>query len=846
MKRVKLDDTTPLGLRSNVNYGCAGPFFQALFHIPIFRSAILAYRPTRDDWGEVKGYWNGKSRGLSNEYGFNNYYPEFKTRSYTKFIHEFQKLFGFLSLSQRVYGDASSLIDALAYEENRNKWDDVSVQDFFIKILDVIVQSTAYRDLIDLDPGIPDSLSEYIMPFDRLLKSLGRNEIHRNYNYQPEKKDEDVLCIPLEITPYCNTVYAAFDQIVRYKTEPLQKVFFSDLAKILIFTLKHHDSFIDGNFISGDPGFHIHKELYMDRYLLNRAEDIEKRWHQLEGLKLESEKINHAIRRITEYQGRHNGLDLLKGSIEYFRRKCDKARNIGFMDDDAQKTCSFLEGILEKVEQKFKDLIERKDELDMKIRDIFDTPDMKKVVYRLKAVLGSERQQHYAYIWVSKGSKTETISSNNEDGNWWKFSDTTVEETFEERVLNDTSGLHANSSVYSLIYVNADIDYNFSNINDLIPSSLKEYVKKDNHLLDEELSTNEYRTQDNNRNDYNSNDNYYDNNNYNNNYNYNYYNSNYNNDDDNYNDYNSTDQDVIMGDSGETNAYNSDSITYGENHTNHKIQYSIDTTEQQEKNIVSIHPIINLRFEIFCIKLGQVDLFKSLIRKYYDVDNSATLSWDDPLPLDTRYRDDPIYKKYVELFNKYKEITLYFTEGLERVSSDEYRNALAYFKYAIDLENDWIDNLSVTDRGNSVRLNGEKLQRSKEIDAYARACLKVEHDGFLGKIRCKSYVTRGLKDGLQILQYIVRYIGASNCAEDDLFKQFRHEFEETLEKFDDEFSEEQQKLIDNLFKEYTQPKESSFKNTEYIEESTDLYGRYKDALKLCSKALKKYKVPSLC
>lgn len=66
-----------------MNYGFAGPFFLALFHIPIFRLVILAYRPTRDDWGEVEGYWDGNSRGLSDEFGPNSFYHEFKSRPYT-------------------------------------------------------------------------------------------------------------------------------------------------------------------------------------------------------------------------------------------------------------------------------------------------------------------------------------------------------------------------------------------------------------------------------------------------------------------------------------------------------------------------------------------------------------------------------------------------------------------------------------------------------------------------------------------------------------------------------------------------------------------------------------------
>lgn len=50
-------------------------------------------------------------------------------------MHEFQKLFGFLSLSQRSYGDVSSLIEALSFED-RNNWNDWdSVQGIFINLV---------------------------------------------------------------------------------------------------------------------------------------------------------------------------------------------------------------------------------------------------------------------------------------------------------------------------------------------------------------------------------------------------------------------------------------------------------------------------------------------------------------------------------------------------------------------------------------------------------------------------------------------------------------------------------------------------------------------------------------
>lgn len=62
---------------------------------------------------------------------------------------------------------------------------------------------------------------------------------------------------------------------------------------------------------------------------------------------------------------------------------------------------------------------------------------MKKVVYRLKAVLGYDGQHHYAYIWVSGGNKTENTFNNNENGNWWRFGDMTVEEVSLSHVANE-------------------------------------------------------------------------------------------------------------------------------------------------------------------------------------------------------------------------------------------------------------------------------------------------------------------------------------------------------------------------------------------------------------------------
>ena len=122
-------------------------------------------------------------------------------------------------------------------------------------------------------------------------------------------------------------------------------------------------------------------------------------------------------------------------------------------------------------------------------------------------------------------------------------------------------------------------------------------------MLDEEVSTNtqDYNYNNGYYNDYSNDNDNNDNNGYNNdndNYDDNY--NDYNNDnDDNYNGYNNyantVDQDVTMVDLTRDDTYNSDYDSSENIQHRHKIQSDIDTTKNQEKNMVSLHPKINNR-----------------------------------------------------------------------------------------------------------------------------------------------------------------------------------------------------------------------------------------------------------
>ncbi|CAG8432918.1 4747_t:CDS:10 [Diversispora eburnea] len=467
-KRVKLD-TAPIGLRPSNSYHYANSFLQALFHLPIFRLSLLAFRPTKNEWGEIEGYWKGKNkktydnhfghRGATENSGIMN------RQSALKFIHEFQKLFGFLSLSRRSYGDSSLLLDALNFEEKTDSWGDSDPVGFkFItKLLKYLRTGSVYRDQFNVEQKIPDNMTTYNLNFDRLFKSYAKDGVSRKF----------------EITTTNNTIYAALDQLVQESSKGNSRKYFTELAHILIMNLKHrsdnYSSFMDSS-------FQIQKDIHMDRYLSENSENVEERMNQIENMKRELEETIQQIDKIIKFQGKHNGLELLKGSIDHFRWKCDKTN-----DDESdskgnsQRTLTWLEGILNKVEQKLNALLQKKDELERRIKNAFNTPDMVKCLYSLKSILVYDGQrQHWAYIWVSKDRKKDKDHfSTTDDGRWIKFMDTNVEAIDESVIYNEIINYRSNI-VHTLIYVDSMVDVNFSNITDVIPISLKEFVEKDN------------------------------------------------------------------------------------------------------------------------------------------------------------------------------------------------------------------------------------------------------------------------------------------------------------------------------------------------------------------------------
>ncbi|KAI9306014.1 hypothetical protein BJ944DRAFT_150364, partial [Cunninghamella echinulata] len=56
----------PIGLRPpSYNFAYSPIIIQALFHISLFRFAVLSFRPLPYDWGPTRNYWKGFGESVS-------------------------------------------------------------------------------------------------------------------------------------------------------------------------------------------------------------------------------------------------------------------------------------------------------------------------------------------------------------------------------------------------------------------------------------------------------------------------------------------------------------------------------------------------------------------------------------------------------------------------------------------------------------------------------------------------------------------------------------------------------------------------------------------------------------
>lgn len=126
-------------------------------------------------------------------------------------------------------------------------------------------------------------------------------------------------------------------------------------------------------------------------------------------------------------------------------------------------------------------------ELEQQLRQMYDEPCLKRIPYRLHAVVVHEGQASGGHYWV--------YTFDNSHKTWMKFNDIQVVESNWEELLQDSVGGQNNASAYCLLYIDE------SRYNTLFPEApesietmmsnvaidLQEYVKNDNLAFMREL-----------------------------------------------------------------------------------------------------------------------------------------------------------------------------------------------------------------------------------------------------------------------------------------------------------------------------------------------------------------------
>lgn len=236
--------------------------------------------------------------------------------------------------------------------------------------------------------------------------------------------------------------------------------------------------------------YKIDTTIYMDRYMLEKKEASLTRFQEMETCRKEIAKSRLEMERL---KGGGDGpmatdkRNILLQTLNYFENK-EQDQEGGeppAADQELNTLKDMINSVKGNIESRLQDLEALIAEQREKIETIFNTPDMKKNPYELRASFhhdGKSGTGHYwAYIWVEplEENLLEDIPT---EGGWFRFCDAIVTAATEQEIMDDPV------PPFSLMYVNASLPkFSKEQLYACIPEELKDFVKKDNNLLRQEI-----------------------------------------------------------------------------------------------------------------------------------------------------------------------------------------------------------------------------------------------------------------------------------------------------------------------------------------------------------------------
>ncbi|KAG1175303.1 hypothetical protein G6F36_011119 [Rhizopus arrhizus] len=455
----------PIGLRPPSYYFNYAPIvIQALFHITAFQSAVLSFRPVPADWGTPDNYWKGQGECIP----------------------------GYITIEKKTAFEQPERITKKQEEEEEKDYNNIDENDVQEGLSESPQEEIVEREV----KAIPKCL-QTLGEMQKLFAFLGNtkrgygsvSDYTKALNTRTNFWDEDdvhfesfldLLINRLLECDVLSNVSSLKQKFKSYKSDTndcgstYKYTSFETTSPILFIVLENRHKL--------NYEYQIDTTIYLDRYMDYNKEQSIQGFQKMQTYQMDIKKSQAEIDKLKGDIRCVSKRDLLDESIKYFKDKQESDIN----DDDLNA----LDYILKTVKQKMTIRLEQMETLlkerKREIYAIFDREDMKKKPYKLRATFhhdGKTGTGHYwAYIWVE--SKEENLLEDiPAEGGWFRFCDASVIPAKEEDIFNDPV------PPFSFVYVDDSLPhYTKNEIYECVPDELKQFIKQDNVLFEQEIS----------------------------------------------------------------------------------------------------------------------------------------------------------------------------------------------------------------------------------------------------------------------------------------------------------------------------------------------------------------------
>lgn len=501
-------DGCPVGLKNVGNTCWFSAVIQSLFHLPVFRRLVLNYNPPIDP-------------------------PEKQEDGYrVSFMTELRILFALMLGSKRKYVDPTKAVqilkEALKYngsESNPGNQQDVS--EFTHKLLEWLEDSFKVKHRSNSPGKSGNNLNPVVELF------FGQSNVEGVYEGKTFSKKETFGAFPLQVQGYGDVHDSLEGAMAQVEIEPVgpegahksgQECWFTSLPVVLKFMLSRFlFNQSTGRAEKIHERFLFDQVIFMDRYMEGNKETTRAFREEVKKLKERRAMLKGSLEKYLKYgQGskRCPIQDVLESTLTFVHSTPPSGDELN--SDVDMKTpisgsptpmnttnptpspCPLSEvrwnpaprlvtetevAVLEEclrrwkyeMEEDVKDLNAHLQETEEVISTIYDDASLKKLPYRLHAVLVHEGQasggHYWAYIQDPKKQR------------WCKFNDITVSEVTWDEVAHESLGGYRHVSAYCLMYIDARREGCIgagSAIQEL-PADLQELVDKDNAEFENEM-----------------------------------------------------------------------------------------------------------------------------------------------------------------------------------------------------------------------------------------------------------------------------------------------------------------------------------------------------------------------